>query len=238
MNGMKTEQMGSRKKYLAPVVVLLLCLVSLTGAAYAYSSTMTNTGNTIDSDYLSIDLRNGAATDLVKVNSGLVVFTDDIDYNIVGDALNEQLGVNSSVTTKAMLKYQLKIATDLPTDSQPNFVKVKSSGLDTILAKTTQGESKVSDFMKIYVNKAANSLEGAIELTDAGDKLAVTSSEYATLDVYIFVVAMVGGNPAAINDVTEAVVKTKDATNLDHNAEYFAGLIDDPFSITFEAIHE
>jgi len=32
------EQTGSRKKYLVPVVVLMLCLVALTGAAYAYSS--------------------------------------------------------------------------------------------------------------------------------------------------------------------------------------------------------
>ena len=38
---------GSRKKFLIPLVVLLLCAVSLTGAGYAYNTSVSNTG-TID----------------------------------------------------------------------------------------------------------------------------------------------------------------------------------------------
>ena len=49
------EEQGFKKKYLAPLIVLMLCAVSLTGAAYAYSTTVSNTGN-IDGDYYSIDM--------------------------------------------------------------------------------------------------------------------------------------------------------------------------------------
>lgn len=49
------EEQGFKKKYLAPLIVLMLCAVSLTGAAYAYSTTVTNSGE-IDGDYISIDM--------------------------------------------------------------------------------------------------------------------------------------------------------------------------------------
>jgi len=38
------DSTGSRKKFLIPLVVLLLCAVSLTGAGYAYNSSVENTG--------------------------------------------------------------------------------------------------------------------------------------------------------------------------------------------------
>ena len=43
---------------------------------------MTNTGNVVDADYLSIDLRTGQASDIAKVaNPGALVFTDNYSYN-------------------------------------------------------------------------------------------------------------------------------------------------------------
>jgi hypothetical protein len=49
------EEQGFKKKYLAPLIVLLLCAVSLTGAAYAYSTSIEGNGD-VDGDYYSIDL--------------------------------------------------------------------------------------------------------------------------------------------------------------------------------------
>ena len=49
------EEQGFKKKYLAPLIVLMLCAVSLTGAAYAYSTSVTGHGD-IDGDYISIDM--------------------------------------------------------------------------------------------------------------------------------------------------------------------------------------
>ncbi len=49
------EKESSKKKYLAPLVVIMLCLVAITGAAYAYSTTVTGNGD-IAGKYTVIDL--------------------------------------------------------------------------------------------------------------------------------------------------------------------------------------
>lgn len=43
MIDMYTNEEASKKKYLVPLVILMLCAVSLTGAAYAYSTNVTDT---------------------------------------------------------------------------------------------------------------------------------------------------------------------------------------------------
>ncbi len=68
------EEQGFKKKYLAPLIVLMLCAVSLTGAAYAYSTSVTGHG-TVDYDWYSIDLYNDDGTVLSKSLSS----TDDFD---------------------------------------------------------------------------------------------------------------------------------------------------------------
>ncbi len=57
MNNMQNMEDGkSRKKILVPLIVILLCAVSFTGAAYAYISSVTNVGNTASVEGLTIDL--------------------------------------------------------------------------------------------------------------------------------------------------------------------------------------
>ena len=51
---------GSRKKFLIPLVVLLLCAVSLTGAGYAYNSTVTVNDNTTPASDFVIEVYNSA----------------------------------------------------------------------------------------------------------------------------------------------------------------------------------
>ena len=56
MNNMNMEtEKSSRKKLLIPLVVLLLCAVSLIGAGYAYTTSVQNTG-TVDAQYYAIDM--------------------------------------------------------------------------------------------------------------------------------------------------------------------------------------
>ena len=70
------EEQGFKKKYLAPLIVLMLCAVSLTGAAYAYSTSVTGHG-TIEGDYYSIDLYTDADGKSVLTKS--LSSTDDFD---------------------------------------------------------------------------------------------------------------------------------------------------------------
>jgi len=56
MTDIYTQENGSKKKFLAPVLVILLCMVSLTAAGYAYSATVTNTDDDIIVDGLTMQL--------------------------------------------------------------------------------------------------------------------------------------------------------------------------------------
>ena len=88
MNNMNMEtEKSSRKKLLVPLVVLLLCAVSLTGAAYAYSATLTNNSNSADAGVLSVDLKTGTPTESNLVFSGtnVVTFTDNFNYTKSGN---------------------------------------------------------------------------------------------------------------------------------------------------------
>ena len=91
------EEQGFKKKYLAPLIVLMLCAVSLTGAAYAYSTTITGSGD-VDYDYYSIDMYSDAdGTTVVKEN---IKFTQDFDvetYKTVGK--NYFANVNGNTLT-------------------------------------------------------------------------------------------------------------------------------------------
>jgi hypothetical protein len=87
------EEQGFKKKYLAPLVVLLLCAVSLTGAAYAYSTTVTNSGE-IDGDYISIDMYE-------KGQSGYTVLEKTLDADKDFQVYTEKtVGVDAKYTAK------------------------------------------------------------------------------------------------------------------------------------------
>jgi len=88
------EQTGSRKKLLVPVVVLMLCLVALTGAAYAYSSILTNEANGVSAKTLTLDLATGSVEDDVTTEGNFVVFTDNFGY--------------TSATKNNTIKYELQ----------------------------------------------------------------------------------------------------------------------------------
>lgn len=74
------ENEGTKKKYLAPLVVIMLCAVALTGAAYAatYYTTVTGNGN-LDGDYVVIDLYDdgsGTAFTKFKVNGNAIIYSE------------------------------------------------------------------------------------------------------------------------------------------------------------------
>jgi len=82
MRDMYNDSTGSRKKFLIPLVVLLLCAVSLTGAGYAYNTSVTSQDNVAPVDeYFVIDLYNPQGAVVAdKVTAAAVngiVFTTD-----------------------------------------------------------------------------------------------------------------------------------------------------------------
>lgn len=79
-NMQNMEEGRSRKKLLVPLVVLMLCAVSLVGAAYAYNSTLTNSDNDATIHYLSVGKQESG--DLVVPGTDAILdFDDNFHYN-------------------------------------------------------------------------------------------------------------------------------------------------------------
>jgi hypothetical protein len=76
MTDVYTQENGSKKKFLAPLLVILLCMVSLTAAGYAYNSTVVNTDDSVDINGVTLALRN--AGDTADVTDAMYI-VDDID---------------------------------------------------------------------------------------------------------------------------------------------------------------
>jgi hypothetical protein len=138
MNAMKTEEAGSRKKYLAPLIVIMLCLVALTGAAYAYTSTMTNTSNTVSADYLSIDLK-GKGASVESYNQDVVVGTDSIiqfqdNFGYAGSPAGKTDRVTYTLVENAIvMTYHIRVESDL---AGPVNLTVNSDDLDDVVLFT------------------------------------------------------------------------------------------------------
>ena len=102
------EEQGFKKKYLAPLIVLMLCAVSLTGAAYAYSTSITGHG-AIDGDYYSIDMYSD--------NAGKTVISGDIDKDAFTVYTKKTVGEKyNAYVEKGTLTYEtfVKVSTDIP----------------------------------------------------------------------------------------------------------------------------
>ena len=97
------DSTGSRKKFLIPLVVLLLCAVSLTGAGYAYNSSVSieNGSGEVDEIFV-IDLyttAGAAITSNEQVNLGTGVAADGIVVTTV-----KGVGDASTITGKLVLE--------------------------------------------------------------------------------------------------------------------------------------
>lgn len=136
---------GSRKKFLIPLVVLLLCAVSLTGAGYAYQSSVTLEGNTGGVDeYFTIDLYDGEnviveAVDVGKVDGLLVTTVKNVD--------GQTLGITGSFAKENfnVVLYQGKFMLNTANLNASASATVVASGVEAELASTTIYAEKVND---------------------------------------------------------------------------------------------
>lgn len=80
MTDMYSQESSSKKKYLVPLVVLLLCGVAMTGAAYAYSATTNNaTIDDTDATYFQVAFKDGDSAVYTISASGTVIFNTTYD---------------------------------------------------------------------------------------------------------------------------------------------------------------
>lgn len=157
-----TDYSESKKKFLVPLAVLLLCGVALTGAAYAYSS---NLDVAKDGDYHAY---------LINVDGGYVIQEDvsvkyDVTVDYSTDTPTYKLSLN---TTESQFKFKVMLDTEhsVGTDA----FQLKSVG---ITVAGVEGLTATSDCPP-YVEGATGYTEKEITVTFAfADKSFETLGE-------------------------------------------------------------
>ena len=227
MIGTKTEEMGSRKKLLAPVVVLLLCMVSLTGAAYAYSSTMTNTGNYLDAKDLSLDFYGAGATagDLVT-NIQVATFTDNFSYAGMETKSND---IEVQYITANIAVYKVKVTGDAPMDR----FKVSSSNLAAIKPYSALGNTTTTMadlFTFTYIVGTTSGDDDVVTSTPLGTEATATFT--AGTAYYVTVIAAAASTAVqVIEHVADAYAEPAPHVA----ADYKAALDNLQFTLTLDA---
>ena len=111
MENMNAEKNAGRKKLLVPLVVLIMCGVALTGAAYAYSATVTVQNNTVQGDFYSIDMYSDAAGN-TNITGPLTAGSDFKVYTTktVGAGAKYNANVEAGTFTRSVY---VKVETDI-----------------------------------------------------------------------------------------------------------------------------
>ena len=187
MENMNAEKNAGRKKLLVPLVVLIMCGVALTGAAYAYSaSTVTVQNNPINGDYYSIDMYSSDAASTV-ITAPLAAGSDFKVYTTktVGSSYVAKIDAGTFTRTTwvkvssdiAGSKYTLTAAVDMIAktagiNANVTFTSVAMTNLDgdtPVEAGVTQVD--VGDIIEVVVtfSVAANNNAGEYASVSALD---------------------------------------------------------------------
>jgi hypothetical protein len=178
MTNVNARENMSRKKYLVPVVVLLLCLVSLAGAAYAYTSSVTTHGTaTANAFYVELyDADDESDTIPVPIaNADVVTFSTDMDYDagtvVVKatpdnkDVATVYLKVNSTVPGQTNAK--IKFASDIVEFESP--LLCDGMTLEASVSKVMQDDEITVNDDGTYTVKVNETVVMTIFLTVGGD---------------------------------------------------------------------
>ena len=179
------EEQGFKKKYLAPLIVLMLCAVSLTGAAYAYSTSVTGHGN-VDYDWYSIDMYKDDGTTVITEN---LAADKDFDVqttkvinggkNAAGETVTgNYYGSVDAVTLTFTTK--VKVTTNDKTSTEACNI--------TGTAKYVKQDTTVSFYDAWAGSDAAKAISCSVAFYEAGTKTVPTAFQVNTVyDVVITV---------------------------------------------------
>ncbi|MCQ2078494.1 MAG: hypothetical protein MJZ38_00320 [archaeon] len=164
MTDLYMDQPGSKKKYLIPLVVLLLCAVSLTGAGFAYSSEYTSNGAFSEKDQAVVY---HMYSDAQAQTLDEAEITADITYDV------------QSYNDKGIITYT--VAPEECTITK--YVKVTSVGKDAVSGLMTFSANLTGDASTKY----------AYELTiDGNDMTGQKTAELEIGSVYAVVLKVTG----------------------------------------------
>ena len=196
------DSTGSRKKFLIPLVVLLLCAVSLTGAGYAYNASMIAPDNGADAGDLQIDLIDGADSVHITVDDA-IVFTDNFTYNA---SYTQKHNVVDAYAQGGKIVFDVTIKGEATAEQ----VNVSSEDLETYLATVIGNNVTIGDLVTVAVS-FADDAEHAIPVPADGTAAVLNldpdKEAGATVDKNLYVFFKPVDNDAHI------VMPSKEITN-------------------------
>jgi len=172
---------GSRKKFLIPLVVLLLCAVSLTGAGYAYNSSVSNDGNANVDQSFVIDLYTTSAgttpiTDVITAAAAPLVVTT---AKVIGD--------DPALTGKIQYDETSPVI-------YTGYFKITKQGIDstkaTLTAKTVTATVVSSDDKYAVTDSDLGATLKIYQGDNTSAEVAPANFEYTIGSVYCFEILM------------------------------------------------
>ncbi len=220
MSDVYTQESASKKKFLAPLLVILLCMVSLTAAGYAYSATVDNTDDQIVIEGLEMKLTAGGSE---VVDAMYVV--DDIDlatHVTNGKAIYFSEGTGFKATpSEGTLDYDADTS-DLDDFATGYYLEVLKNnapvGYRADSAYTTKADIEAApnaykmgnDDVKAYVldvnNKSGKNVAVTATTTDLADALAKSYIK----SIYIVITGSTKAADAEAVPITDVVVQLTD----------------------------
>ncbi len=155
------DRESTRKKFLAPLVVIMLCAVALTGAAYAYSTTVTGNGD-IDAKYSIVDIYEKTEGGDYEETSNFDITNDTLNFYTVTDKTGSTLSYKAYIDTENksnefVYSTYVRINTDTTATSQTfkldTFLKYNrpsDCGVISINGSTTVEERTINELVTIY----------------------------------------------------------------------------------------
>lgn len=215
MENMNATARESRKKFLVPLVVLLLCAVSLVGAAYAYSSSVTIEDNKVTSDEYVLEVYDSTKTN--RVSDPLTLKALDLTHvTVIGDEDSVKVVAEAKTGYTYLGKLTLKDTTVTGASGTPyvyadvspiGAITVDGSAL-TVAEVTGSGSLGYTISIALFKDNAGNKGEAYA----AGDEIAFANST-ATLWYEVTVAASGNGITFANHTAQEDINAVQNALN-------------------------
>ncbi len=159
------EKESSKKKYLAPLVVIMLCAVALTGAAYAYTTSVSGNGD-IAGNYVMIDMYSDSSA---TTASGEL----QIDGSKLFKVYTETDRTDSTATAPCVAKVDESIEVKLYT-----YVRINTDLKDGDAEKEFTLEQPTLNLINLqsYAGKIAIKTQEIIITDPTGEKVPAESS--------------------------------------------------------------
>ncbi len=206
-----TEKESSKKKYLVPLVVIMLCLVAITGAAYAYSTSVKGNGD-ITGNYVALDMykSDGEATPKYTAVANLDVTSGSFTVTTAATIITTADGDKKSYTANVVadkLTYSTILHVDTSTGVTATQFYLKTPEFEYIGPTVPTGSTATAgtlDLKNLTVTSVKEAGTETAAKTDSGYYI-LEKDKYYEIVFTIDIAAGVYGTYDSLDDLDKSI---------------------------------